>query len=89
MSDLHRVDFALAAEIVGLNGFVSHDAAGDGRYAPTPGLWVKVSFALRTSDHVTSSFDLRPRTPKAPGSFECQFDAVNQFLPSLNQTCAS
>jgi len=46
MSDLHRVDFALATEIVRLNGFVSHDAAGDGRHTSAPGLWVKVSSAL-------------------------------------------
>jgi len=46
MSDLHRVDFALAAEIVRLNGFVSHDAAGDGRHTSAPRLWVKVSSAL-------------------------------------------
>jgi len=46
MIDLYRVDFALAAEIVGLNGFVSHDAAGGGRDAPIPRLWVKVSSAL-------------------------------------------
>jgi len=46
MIDFHRVDFALATEVVGLNRFVSHDAAGDGRYAPAPGLWVKVSSTL-------------------------------------------
>jgi hypothetical protein len=46
MSDLHRVDFALATEIVRLNGFVSHDAAGDGPYTLAPRLWVKVSSAL-------------------------------------------
>jgi hypothetical protein len=33
MIDLHRVNFALAGVIVGLNGSVSHRAAGDGHYA--------------------------------------------------------
>jgi hypothetical protein len=46
MIDLHRVDFAWATEIVRLNGFVSHDAAGEGCHTSAPGLWVKVSSAL-------------------------------------------
>jgi hypothetical protein len=46
MIDLHRVDPALAAEIVRLGVFVSHDAAGEGRHGSFPGLSVKVSSAL-------------------------------------------
>jgi hypothetical protein len=46
MIDLHRVELASVAEIVGLDGFVSHDAAGDGRYAPAPSFGVKISSAL-------------------------------------------
>ena len=34
MIDLDDVGFAFARKIVGLNGFVSHDATGDGRYRP-------------------------------------------------------
>ena len=54
--DLHRVDLTLGAEIVRLDIFVSHDAAGDGGNRTVPGLPVKDSSAFRASDHVRSSF---------------------------------
>jgi len=46
MIDFHGVDFALATEIIRLDVFISHDAAGDGNHMSALGLLAKLSSAL-------------------------------------------
>ena len=78
MIDLHRVDLTVAAEIVRIDVFISHDPARDGNHPSILPLLVKVSSTLRTPDHVTSPFNLRHQLPKPPESFECRFDPTGK-----------